>query len=337
MTGPDLPALPESMLDEPPDALLGWASPVLADAGFRPSGEPLVRRREWSTVVRWDTDRGPVWVKGNARPFGVEAALLGLLARHARDHVVPPIALDPVRCRMVLPDGGRTLRESGAATEAAWTGLLTGYADLQAAMARHPAALRAAGLPDLTPSALPAWYRLVLDRIHAEPALEALLDDGALEGLEELVPATAALAAELPADGLPVTVEHNDLHPGNVFAGGGGRGMRLFDWGDAVLAHPLHVLGRTVATAVAELPGDDPRAAAAVARRLREALLRTWCAGGPVPAELHRSATIAAALSQITTTASRLRMPLTATRERRRAFVELLTGYAGAVPALLRG
>jgi Ser/Thr protein kinase RdoA (MazF antagonist) len=41
------------------------------------------------------------------------------------------------------------------------------------------------------------------------------------------------LADELAASSMPSSVEHNDPHPGNVFATSG----RLFDFGDAVVGH----------------------------------------------------------------------------------------------------
>ncbi|WP_280384009.1 hypothetical protein, partial [Nocardia wallacei] len=54
-------------------------------------------------------------------------------------------------------------------------------------------------------------------------------------------PPSAGPAAALAAYGR-LTVEHNDLFPGHVFATGG----YLFDWGDAVITHPF-LSARTLA------------------------------------------------------------------------------------------
>ena len=54
------------------------------------------------------------------------------------------------------------------------------------------------------------------------------------------LPAAARRCARRLADGLPPTVQHDDLHDGNVFSRDGGR--MLIDWGDAVLAHPFGTL-----------------------------------------------------------------------------------------------
>jgi aminoglycoside phosphotransferase (APT) family kinase protein len=39
---------------------------------------------------------------------------------------------------------------------------------------------------------------------------------------------------------VPASLDHNDLHPGNVLDGGApGAAVRFYDWGDAVIAHPF--------------------------------------------------------------------------------------------------
>ena len=49
-----------------------------------------------------------------------------------------------------------------------------------------------------------------------------------------LVTAWAGRLADAPGADL-VTVDHQDLHPGNILT----RGPCFYDWGDAVLAHPF--------------------------------------------------------------------------------------------------
>ena len=56
----------------------------------------------------------------------------------------------------------------------------------------------------------------------------------------ELAPATAraeALVREFWACGIPDTLSHGDLHPGNVAYDG--REVRLFDWTDGCVTHPF--------------------------------------------------------------------------------------------------
>jgi hypothetical protein len=49
-----------------------------------------------------------------------------------------------------------------------------------------------------------------------------------------MAPAVAEWCERLAASPLPASLDHNDLHPWNILAGG-----RYYDWGDSVVAHPL--------------------------------------------------------------------------------------------------
>jgi Ser/Thr protein kinase RdoA (MazF antagonist) len=83
----------------------------------------------------------------------------------------------------------------------------------------------------------------------------------------------------LEALGLPLALVHNDLHANNVFATPSG--MRFFDFGDAVLAHPLTALfvPLNVLAHRLEAPPDDPRL-----RRVADAGLEVWGDVAPVGA-----------------------------------------------------
>jgi Ser/Thr protein kinase RdoA (MazF antagonist) len=99
------------------------------------------------------------------------------------------------------------------------------------------------------------------------------------------LPELAASCAELSACGVPASLQHDDLHDGNVFAGGG----RVFDWGDAYLGMPFAVLLVVQSSVAARLStgGDDPRIT-----RLRRAYLEPWTDRHPA-AELDRLALLA--------------------------------------------
>jgi hypothetical protein len=45
------------------------------------------------------------------------------------------------------------------------------------------------------------------------------------------------LCERLAASGIPDTIQHDDLHDGQVFVQDGA--VRVFDWGDAVVSHPF--------------------------------------------------------------------------------------------------
>ena len=98
------------------------------------------------------------------------------------------------------------------------------------AMSPPVADLVAAGVPDCR---LPVLPRLFAD----------LLDAEGLTAARDVVPRIEEACAELAATGIPATVDHCDLHDGQVFLDGGT--YRFLDWGDASLSHPF--LSLTVA------------------------------------------------------------------------------------------
>lgn len=86
-----------------------------------------------------------------------------------------------------------------------------------------------------------------------------------------MAPEYAQWCAELAADGLRASVQHDDLSDGNVFSDGAG--FRFFDWGDASVAHPFGSLlvALYVATNQFDLTARGPELA-----RLRDAYLEPW-------------------------------------------------------------
>ncbi|MFI6165661.1 phosphotransferase [Nocardia sp. NPDC051052] len=212
MTGRAVHA-PAALLGQPDEPLLDWAASALKAQEIEVTGTPTItRRRAWSLTARIPTETGPVWAKANARAFAHEGPLIQLLARLRPGSVLEPLAVQEEHGWLLSPHGGDTARD----TDAEWSGLLRSYAGLQQSLTAHIDDLIATGTPYLPPSRLGTIYR------HFEPRVPRLG-----HRVEEA-------AAELAEYGR-LTIEHNDVHPGNVFAGTG----RLFDWGDAVITHPF--------------------------------------------------------------------------------------------------
>lgn len=195
------------------DEALAW----IADAtGLRPTGEVTQRHRAWSTVLRVPTADGPVWLKEPCAAMAHEVGLHALLARLAPDAVATPLAVDDRK--LLLPDTGPSVRDTDTDPSAALTEALPRYARLQRAVAPHLDAMRALGVPVATPPALPARY---------DEAVATIGADGGRR--DEVVAWSDELSGTAPS-----TVDHQDLHVGNVLLDG-----RFADWGDAVLAHPF--------------------------------------------------------------------------------------------------
>jgi hypothetical protein len=230
-----------------------------------------VRARPWSVQLRVPTVAGQAWFKANIAGAAYEASLVAALAGWAPAAVLAPLAVDPDRGWMLSPDGGQTLREAHAGTPdlGAWEAMLAAYAELQRHVADRAAEMLALGVPDLRPAEMPARLAALLD----DPGVRGDLGVQRHAAISAVAPEYARWCAELAADGVPVTIQHDDLHDGNVFVRDGG--FRFFDWADASVAHPFASL--LVAMRVAEylfkLPVDAPELV-----RLRDAYLEPWTA-----------------------------------------------------------
>ncbi|MGQ5260593.1 aminoglycoside phosphotransferase family protein [Micromonospora sp. ZYX-F-536] len=251
-----------------------WVDGQLSRAGRRVTGPVEPRVRPWSLVWRVPTDDGPVWFKANNPGTAHEAVLIAALARLAPERVLAPIAVDPEQGWSLLPDGGESLRDvlgrDGDLTH--WERALPGYAALQRATTREADELIAAGVPDHRPEVLPGLFAELLDdRGSLRIGGEGGLSPETYERLRAELPAYAERCRRLADIGIPATVQHDDLHDGNVFAGPAG--YRYFDWGDASVAHPFGTLLVTLRSVryASELPADDARLG-----RLRDAYLEAW-------------------------------------------------------------
>jgi hypothetical protein len=188
--------------------------------------------------------------------FAHEAAVVSLLARRAPDLVPELLATDLERGWMLQADGGTRLREAGL-DAGFWEEVLPRYAELQLAAAADRGLLLEAGAPDRTLAALPALY-------------ERLVEDEPAE-LRALAPRVAEVCASLAAHGLPETIQHDDLHDGQVFLRDGG--FRIIDWGDSCVSHPFFTLTVTLRGLARrlELPEATPEL-----DRFRDAYLEPW-------------------------------------------------------------
>ena len=219
------------------DFLAALAAWILDAIGEEVTLEP-VTVRPWSGVWRARAGDGSLhYAKQNTDLQSFEAELLLTMGDVAPARVLPVTATAPERGVLLTPDQGPVLGDGG--DPATWTRIMGEYAALQRELSPHADRLYAAGLTPLPPTAAEGWLRRRLDEGLAE---EPTHDEG------------RAVAAALPARlddvrrwadqvgslGLPLSVNHNDLHGNNVFRVAGA--LRFFDFGDALLTEPLGAL-----------------------------------------------------------------------------------------------
>ncbi len=254
--------------------LVLWAEARLAEQGALQTGPAEAARIvPWSSVYRIPTADGPAWAKENWEGARYEARLVGLLARHAPRNVQHPLALEARRGWMLFADGGPTMDAFAPHSTAfeSWIDALCEYAGVQRRMEAHVPAMLNGGVPDRRPERLPELFEAI---VAARDALAVGEDGGLSEAewsdLKGLVPRVHEWCGQLAGDGIPPTVQHDDLKEENVFVKDG---YRLFDWGEAVVAHPFTSLlsALDMTERAFGLPPEDSGL-----RRVRDAYLSAW-------------------------------------------------------------
>jgi Ser/Thr protein kinase RdoA (MazF antagonist) len=213
-------------------------------------------------VLRVPTEHGDVWFKANADALRHEAALVTVLAGRRPDCVPPLLGADLERGWMLMVDAGTQLRHLQASERdlGRWLEILPLYAGLQLALAGDVDELLALGVPDLRLATLAERYEQVLDEVAVE------------RRFRDAVPRVAELCEELAAYGIPETVQHDDLHDGQVFVRDGR--YLLLDWGDACVSHPFFTLSVTLEGMLAW--GLDDVENAVDTTPFRDAYLAPW-------------------------------------------------------------
>jgi hypothetical protein len=197
------------------------------ESQVRVTGEIEERHvRPWSTVRFVPTDGGPLWLKESRDGFAYEAALLELIHPLAPDLVTDVVALEPEAGWVLMRDAGERARERPLD----WGEVLERYAHLQLATAPLVDDLLEIGVFDLRWPALLRRFDDLVETIGAETGAR----------LSERLPEIVERLSFIESSPLGVTLDHGDLHDGNVFSRNGH--ARILDWGDANVAHPFNSL-----------------------------------------------------------------------------------------------
>jgi hypothetical protein len=208
-----------------PPADLDWARQVLTARGLRLAGKPVqVRTWNLSSLWRLPLDRSCAWLKVVPGFLAHEGALLTRLAGCP----VPTVLGHEGGCLLLAHVAGEDLYDADAADYPAMVSLLVA---LQASWAGRVDELLALGVPDARADRLGTTIPAMIER----RADDLPADDRAT--LDRFVRDLPARFDAIAACGVPATLVHGDMHPGNFR--GDGRSLTLIDWGDSVIGHPL--------------------------------------------------------------------------------------------------
>jgi hypothetical protein len=226
--------------------------------------------RGWATVWRVETADGVWFAKQNCPGQQVELPLMALLARLVPERVVPVTA---ARDGFLLtPDQGDVFYETAGEDLANWVRLASDAAELQRSLVPHHNELLDIGMTELQPEQSVGYLSARIEQYAGLGEDDSRrLEPEVADRLRAHLPVVRGWAEQVASLGLPMTLNHNDLHENNVFDVDGQ--LRFFDFGDSLLTEPLgvlliplNILGEKLAA-----DGDDPRL-----WRVADAALDVW-------------------------------------------------------------
>ncbi len=271
----------------PPWARPGWLAEAsswmemnMVGAGLQPMGQvEVVEQWPLSSVLRRATDEGRAYMKAVFSLFHHEPALTrALRAEHP--------ALAPEVLAVDITGGWMLMRELpgieiGELDVERWSDGLRSAAVVHQHWAGRTDQLFALGAHDRTLPTLATEIGATFE------AVGLAVDDRTVSRLEQA-------CDELGRGSLPQTLVHGDLHPWNVMADGAD--LRIFDWSDACVSHPLF-----------DLPTYTRRADISARPQLLDAYLGEWSDAASLD-ELRRTYALAEPLAHVHHAISYLRI-----------------------------
>lgn len=248
-----------------------WMQSQMEVAGYVAPQPPRVHHL-WgvSVVLAADSLTGTAYLKCSGERFRAEAVVTQALAAHSPLLLPDVVAVEPQHGWLLMRDIGAP--ELGDQAETSWGRGLDALADLQQEWLGRTDELLALGAEDRPLTSLVTW----VEETTGDVELLGRLTGDERAQWAAAVPTMVESCRRLADLGPGSSLVHGDFHPWNVAAGAGG--IRVFDWTDASVAHPLLDLVTYV------MRSRDPGRRAAMVRRY----LDRWT--GHLPEATHESA-----------------------------------------------
>lgn len=202
-----------------------------------------------------------------------EAGLSALLAERHPGLVPDVIAIEVAQNWLLMGDiGGQALRDRPDVRR--YDIALRQYAQLQRQDVDQIETYLSLGIPDRRPATLKAEIQTYL------PELCTGLDRHQTEAVLALEDELLTMCDEL-ATGIPMSLEHGDLHGGNIFWREQTNDLCILDWGDATVTHPFFSV-RVFWNALYDiLPEEDEIAWYEQIQQMRKVYLEAWSGVAP--------------------------------------------------------
>ena len=225
--------------------------------------------RPWSTVWKVYDGSRLLFAKQNCLLQNFEAALVDELSRIVPGHVVAPVAVDRDRGLLLADDQGPVLGEGTDDDVDTWCQVVGQWAQVQRAVVPHLDRLADIGVTAMHVADAEEYVADRTAQVAALPPEDPRhLPAETARLLEAHLPVVRRWSEQVAALGLPMTLNHNDLHAHNVFAT---HPPRFFDLGDSLVTEPLAALLIPLGWVAEEWPPEDPRL-----EKVASAFLEVW-------------------------------------------------------------
>lgn len=219
--------------------LTEWVEPKATDIGLHLTGNfQQFDAGPTFSLIRLGTDRGAVWFKATGEPNLHELPITFCLARLFPVSLPPILGIHPTWNGWLSEEVSNTTLDQ-CKEPSAWERAAKSLAELQinsigkscTLLDVHCKDLRLLGLIDLVPPFIAHMAELMASQIKESPQP---LTDHELDFLGERLHESLSL---LHALGLPDTLGHTDLNPGNVLVAH--HRCVFLDWAEACLTNPI--------------------------------------------------------------------------------------------------
>jgi len=223
--------------------IIEWAEEYLLSNGFTLTGQPEhVRTTPWSSVTRFATSTGYIYLKHTPELLALEAGIIQILHDQFHASVPEVIAHNAELNCFLMKDAGRPLREvlKKKFDAAFLCKAIDQFISLQLAVADHINLFLDMGVPDWRLDKLPDLYKQVLSK------KDMLIADGLSEieisKLEMQLPKIFKLCEKLSDYGIKQTIVQPDFHDNNLLINDRSQNITVIDLGEIVISHPFFSL-----------------------------------------------------------------------------------------------
>lgn len=244
--------------------MIKWAEAFLLSHGYTLAAPPeTIQKTPYSSVVRFLTTSGAIYLKQTPSTLFLEAAIMKILHNQFHANVPAVIQQNKALNCFLMKDYGSSLREhlkNDFQPDLLCQGIKK-YTNIQHAVENDSDAFFTLGVPDWRLKKLPEFYMELIDEEGEENLLK---QDGItadeLKILHELYPVLLSMCKFLSNYKLAETLDHCDFHDNNMLIEKNSKTLTIIDWGEVVVAHPLFPLISFVSTAASryKLQETDP-------------------------------------------------------------------------------